>query len=169
MLEEVSPRRWSYPRALGAVRLERSAGAWAAELCAQPRLPVRLLRAKNILRPPERPSKPAARASLKTLFGRLLPVAFRLLARARGARLTRTRAASVLTAPGAQFELEPFPALLVDVRSAEEAVNRPLSSWLPARAATVLLPGTPRASPAPQAALFSRAGRGGAAHRATAE
>jgi hypothetical protein len=44
---------------------------------------VRLLRAKNILRPAERPSKPAARASSKALFGRLSPLAFRLLVRAR--------------------------------------------------------------------------------------
>jgi hypothetical protein len=44
---------------------------------------VRLLRAKNILRPAERPSKPAARASSKALYGRLSPLAFRLLVSAR--------------------------------------------------------------------------------------
>ena len=49
-----------------------SAAAWG----------VRLLRAKNILRPAERPSKPAARESRKALYGRLSPVAFRLLVRA---------------------------------------------------------------------------------------
>jgi hypothetical protein len=42
---------------------------------------VRLLRAKNILRPAERPTKPAARASSKTLYGRLSPLTFRLLVR----------------------------------------------------------------------------------------
>lgn len=48
-----------------------SAAAWG----------VRLLRANNILRPAERPSKPATRTSSKALYGRLSPVAFRLLAR----------------------------------------------------------------------------------------
>ena len=42
---------------------------------------VRLLRAKNILRPAERPTKPAARVSSKTLYGRLSPLTFRLLVR----------------------------------------------------------------------------------------
>jgi len=47
---------------------------------------VRLLRAKNILRPAERPTKPAARASSKTLYGRLSPLTFRLLVRWLGFR-----------------------------------------------------------------------------------
>jgi rhodanese-related sulfurtransferase len=78
-----------------------SAAAWA----------VRLLRANNILRPVERPAKPAARASGKTLFGLLSPAAFRLL-----------------------LELEPIPFLLLDVRPAEAAEAEPLSAWLPPRA-----------------------------------
>ena len=85
-----------------------SAAAWG----------VRLLRARNILRPAERPSKPAARAPSRTLCARLHPVAFRLL-----------------------LELQPFPFLLVDVRGAEEAEKRPLSACgLAASAPSVLLP-----------------------------
>lgn len=46
-----------------------------------------------------------------------------------------------------QLELEPFPVLLVDVRTAEEAQERPLARWLPPQAASVHLPGaTPRVS-----------------------
>ena len=89
-----------------------SAAAWG----------VRLLRANNILGPAERPSKPATRTSSKALYGRLSPVAFRLL-----------------------LELEAVPFLLVDVRTPEEAQVRPLSvvvgQSFAARAKAVLLPG----------------------------
>ena len=89
-----------------------SAAAWG----------VRLLRANNILGPAERPSKPATRTSSKALYGRLSPVAFRLL-----------------------LELEAVPFLLVDVRTPEEVQVRPLSvvvgQSFAARAKAVLLPG----------------------------
>lgn len=69
---------------------------------------IRLLRAKNSPGGREaRPAPVAARAASRALFGRLSPAAFRLL----------------LDAP-------PFPFLLVDVRSGEEAAQRPLSAWL---------------------------------------
>lgn len=41
----------------------------------------RLLRAKNILRPVERPAKPATRVPSKALYGRLSPAAFSTLVR----------------------------------------------------------------------------------------
>jgi hypothetical protein len=59
---------------------------------------VRLLRAKNILRPAERPTKPAAHVSSKTLYGRLSPLTFRLLVRRSGPRSLASPGAS-LTAP----------------------------------------------------------------------
>lgn len=131
---------------------------------------VRLLRAKNILRPAERPPKPAARASSKALYGRLSPLAFRLLVRALLRSSARDRHCGVCDARaaygaraqplnavrGSQLDIEPVPFVLVDVRTAEEAGDRPLSSLLGTsyggRAAAVQLPGAiPCAGDAPRA------------------
>ena len=110
-----------------------SAAAWG----------VRLLRANNILRPAERPGKPAARASSKALHGRLSPVAFRLLARP--CVWVTDLILTVTLSNSFQLELEAVPFLIIDVRAPDEAQSRPLSGILgqsfASRAKAVLLPG----------------------------
>ena len=90
---------------------------------------VRLLRAKNILRPAERPTKPAARASSKTLYGRLSPLTFRLLVRLVSPRRALVAHSSRAAGAGAG-------SLCADRRAERGGGQRPaagLPAWLVSR------------------------------------
>lgn len=85
----------------------------------------RLLRAKNILRPVERPPKPATRVPSKALFGRLQTEAFRFLVRPLFCH--RLWSLGPHRLPHRQLDHRPIAFVLVDVRASEEVADSPSS------------------------------------------